>query len=200
MHFIVVVLLIITDQLSKLWVVKTLSYGERNPLGLGFNLTYTQNTGAAFGIFQNNTLILGGLSALVSVFLIVYLVKQVKQLHMLQLTALTLILAGAIGNMIDRFRLGYVIDFIDFYLPSINFDFAVFNVADSCVVIGAGLLLISNFRSSKPVTAQSPDQLNTTTSDTTSDTVSTTANEIPASTSSENPQANDENINSVKQS
>ncbi len=145
MHFILAAVLIATDQLSKFWVVKTLTFGERNPIGLGFNLTYTKNTGAAFGILQNSTLILGGLSALVSLLLIIYLVRQAKRIHFLQRSALTLILAGALGNMIDRFRLGYVVDFIDFYLPSINFDFAVFNVADSCVVIGAGLLMIANF-------------------------------------------------------
>ena len=61
----------------------------------------------------------------------------------LQNWALTLILAGAFGNMIDRFWLGYVRDFIHFQIPS--FSFAVFNIADSCVVVGAGLLLLSSF-------------------------------------------------------
>ena len=145
MHFIFAVVLIIADQLSKFWVVKTLTFGQRNPIGLGFNLTYTKNTGAAFGILQDSTLILGGLSAIVSLLLIIYLARQAKHIHFLQRSSLTLILAGALGNMIDRFRLGYVVDFIDFYLPSINFDFAVFNVADSCVVIGAGLLMLTNF-------------------------------------------------------
>ncbi len=151
MHFIFAAVLIIIDQLSKLWVVNMLSFGERNYIGLGFNLTYTKNTGAAFGILQNSTLILGSLSALVSLLLIIYLARQAKNISPLQRSALTLILAGALGNMIDRFRLGYVIDFIDFYLPSINFDFAVFNVADSCVVIGAGLLMLTNFLPKKKV-------------------------------------------------
>ena len=152
MHFVFAAILIIVDQLSKLWVVKALSFGERNYLGLGFNLTYTKNTGAAFGILQDSTLILGSLSALVSLLLVIYLARQAKKISPLQRSALTLILAGALGNMIDRFRLGYVIDFIDFYLPSINFDFAVFNVADSCVVIGAGLLMLTNFLPKKKVT------------------------------------------------
>ena len=145
MYFIFALILIAVDQLSKFWVATTLTFGERNPLGLGFYLTHTKNTGAAFGILQNSTLLLGALSAIVSLLLIIYLVKQAKHMHSLQRSALTLILAGALGNMIDRFRLGYVTDFIDFYLPKINFDFAVFNVADSCVVIGAGLLMLTNF-------------------------------------------------------
>ncbi len=165
MHFVFAAVLIIADQLSKFWVEDIFTLGERNPIGLGFNLTYTRNTGAAFGILQNSTLILGGLSALVSLLLIIYLIKQAKHIHFLQRSSLTLILAGALGNMIDRFRLGYVVDFIDFYLPRINFDFAVFNVADSCVVIGAGLLMLTNFLPtrksesvSKGVSEENPSQ------------------------------------------
>ena len=144
MYLLVAALLVVADQLSKLWIVNTFPLnGPGHYIGLGFYFTYVQNTGAAFGIFQNNTLLLGVLSALVSVLLAVYLWRRARVTPTLQNWALTLILAGAFGNMIDRFWLGYVRDFIHFQIPSFNF--AVFNIADSCVVIGASLLLLSSF-------------------------------------------------------
>ncbi|MEM6430695.1 MAG: signal peptidase II [Deinococcota bacterium] len=149
MFLIVAGLLIAADQITKIWAVNTFALnGPGYPLGLGFHFTYIQNTGAAFGILQGRTLGLGILSAIVSVFLVVYLFRNGKSLSRLHYAALTLILGGAVGNMIDRFRLSYVIDFIHFYLP--NFDFPVFNLADSFVVIGAGLLMLSSFVDPKP--------------------------------------------------
>ena len=101
-----------------------------------------QNTGAAFGIFQDGTLPLGILSAIVSTAILIYLIVRGKRIPGLQRYAIAGILAGAIGNMIDRFRLGYVIDFIHFNIP--GFSFPVFNVAGSCVVIAAILLILSS--------------------------------------------------------
>lgn len=143
MHFIVVAALIIVDQLTKIWAVHALGNGGTIPLFLGFHFTYTKNTGAAFGIFQDNPYILGTLSALVSLALIIYLVRSAKTMSRLSLSAFSLILAGALGNMIDRFYLGFVRDMIDFHVGS--FYFPIFNFADSCVVIGAGLLLLASF-------------------------------------------------------
>lgn len=147
MHLIVAALLVAADQLTKIWAVNTFPLnGPSVPVGLGFHFTYTQNIGAAFGILQRGpaaTLLLGVLSAVVSLVILIYLLRRSQTLSRLQLSAFTLILAGAVGNMIDRFYLGYVRDFIHFYLP--NFNFPVFNVADSCVVIGAGLLILSSF-------------------------------------------------------
>lgn len=151
MHFIVIAVLIVIDQLSKIWAVHTLNNGvtmpthsgESIPLFLGFHFTYTINTGAAFGIFQNNTMILGVLSAVVSLALIIYLATSAKKMTRLNLSAFSLILAGALGNMIDRFYLGFVRDMIDFHVGS--FYFPIFNFADSCVVIGACLLLLASF-------------------------------------------------------
>ncbi|MCA9836116.1 MAG: signal peptidase II [Trueperaceae bacterium] len=147
-------LLIAADQLTKLWAASTFPLGSVGRyIGLGFYFTYVQNTGAAFGIFQgvnmplgpftlNGTSLLGILSATVSLFIFIYIWRNRTTMPRIQQTALTLILAGALGNMIDRFRLSYVIDFIHFNTPFLNFP--VFNVADSCVVIGAGLLIISS--------------------------------------------------------
>jgi signal peptidase II len=140
MHFVMAVALIIVDQIVKQWVVATYPLGGAGQyLGLGFRFTYEQNTGAAFSLFQGNPYALGTLSAVVSVAILTYLIVQRKTLGTLQRYALASILAGAVGNMIDRFRLGYVVDFIHFRVP--NFNFAVFNIADCCVVIGATVLI-----------------------------------------------------------
>lgn len=146
-YLIFAAVLVALDQLSKVWAVSTFPLGGPSvPLGLGFHFTYTRNIGAAFGILRHGpttTLLLGVLSAVVALGILVYLIRNSRTLPRVQAWAFTLILAGAVGNMIDRFALGYVRDFIYFYLP--NFNFPVFNVADSCVVIGAGLLIISSF-------------------------------------------------------
>ncbi len=137
-------LLLLADQLSKEWVVATYPlYGVEQYIGLGFYFTYNQNTGAAFSLFRDNPVYLGILSAVVSVAILSYLVVKWHKVATLQRYALASILAGAIGNMIDRFRLGYVVDFIHFKIPSFNFPY-IFNVADSCVVVGAILLLGSS--------------------------------------------------------
>ncbi len=143
MYFVLTALLLVLDQVTKWWSSSAFPLnGEGQYLFLGFYLTYVQNTGAAFGIFQDGTLPLGILSSVVSLAIIVYLVMKGKTMPVLQRYALASILAGAIGNMIDRFRLGYVVDFIHFNVP--GFSFPVFNVADSCVVIGAILLIGSS--------------------------------------------------------
>ena len=147
MYLIFAAALVVLDQLTKVWAVRNFPLGGPSvALGLGFHFTYTKNIGAAFGILQRGptaTLLLGVLSGVVALGILVFLIRNSKALPRVQAWAFTLILAGAVGNMIDRFTLGYVRDFIHFYLP--NFNFPVFNVADSCVVIGAGLLIISSF-------------------------------------------------------
>ena len=149
MFLFVAAALIAADQLTKLWASNVFPLGgEERYIGLGFYFTFVQNSGAAFGILQDGTLVLGILSAVVSAVLLVYLLLNRHKLTAFQTLALTLIFSGAVGNMIDRFRLGYVIDFIHFQIPSFNFP--VFNVADSCVVIGAGLLLIASFFHQEP--------------------------------------------------
>lgn len=124
------------------------------PLALGFNFTYVENTGAAFGFFRgvsfelfgltiDGVVLLGVVSLLVSVGLLVYLLTRGRALPFFGRFALYVILAGAVGNMIDRFAYHYVIDFIHFQVGSFNFP--VFNVADICVVLGAIMLFIWGF-------------------------------------------------------
>jgi signal peptidase II len=153
MFIVATVLLILLDQFSKYLVSTSLPLeGSGIRLGFGFYLTHVHNSGAAFGMLPNGTLALGVLSALVSLTILVYLLRFAATMPAIQRFALTLILAGALGNMIDRFRLGYVIDFIHFKLP--NFNFPVFNLADSCVVMGASLLILSSLFKPRRQTVQ----------------------------------------------
>jgi len=94
----------------------------------------------------DGTFLLGSLSAVVALVIALYLLRSGHRLAALTRIALALVLAGAAGNMIDRFRLHYVVDFIHFHVR--GFDFAVFNVADASIVVGAGLLLLASVLSS----------------------------------------------------
>ncbi len=102
-----------------------------------FHLTYSRNTGAAFSILRNKQSLLIGITLVVMVFLSVYLYKSVQSQEpwMLNL-ALAMILGGGIGNLIDRVRLNYVIDFFDFTL----INYPIFNIADCFIVVGTVIL------------------------------------------------------------
>lgn len=156
MTFLLAALMVAADQLSKAWVARNLPLNQTDIQVIpGFGITHTRNNGAAFGMLQDidftligihfdGTVLLGLLSAAVALALVAYLLAQRDHLSVLQRVALALVLAGAIGNMIDRLRLGYVVDFL--HLRSGSFSFPVFNVADACVVIGAALLVLSGLR------------------------------------------------------
>ncbi len=140
----VTVLGVVLDQLTKYLVVHNMEVGESVPLlGDKLQLTYVTNYGAAFGILADQRWVFLILSAVTIVLIVGYLLFADNQ-NRLQLVALSMILAGGIGNMIDRTVLGYVVDFIDVWL----FDFPVFNGADSFVCVGAGLLLLTIIRES----------------------------------------------------
>lgn len=123
------VLTFMVDQLTKYLVSNTFDYLQSLPvIPRIFHLTYVHNYGAAFGILQNRR----GLFILVSatvIALIVYFYKQLPKGWLTQV-AMGLVLGGTLGNLIDRLRLGYVIDFFDFRV------WPVFNIADSAIVIG----------------------------------------------------------------
>ena len=105
-----------------------------------FHITYTHNTGAAFSILEGQKWFFV-FSALIACIGIVGYINKSKDVTKLIKFALMLIIGGAIGNLIDRVVYGYVIDFLDFYI--FGYDFPVFNVADCCITIGTGLLLLS---------------------------------------------------------
>ena len=102
------------------------------------HLTYSENTGAAFGMLKDHRWVFLVSSTLFIAVIGVYLVTQAKKLHPLLGIALAFIMGGGIGNMIDRLTLGYVVDFINFEL----IHFAIFNAADSFVCIGAAMMVL----------------------------------------------------------
>lgn len=141
LFFTVAFLIIIADQLSKLWIRTHLTLGQSLPEIGFFRLTYGQNTGAVFGIFQGNNDILTILVVIEAIIILIYFFFfQVRYPFLdtrLNTVSLGLILGGLFGNLIDRIRLGYVIDFI-----SIG-PWPDFNIADSSGVIGVIILAFS---------------------------------------------------------
>ena len=130
---------IVLDQLSKLLAVKLLAPIGSVPLWEGvLHLTYVENRGAAFGMLADHRWVFMSISTIAITAIAIYLYSG-RNTSKLYTSALMLIVSGGIGNMIDRIALGYVVDFIDFAL----IDFAVFNIADSLVCIGAGLLVLA---------------------------------------------------------
>ncbi|MFH1354767.1 MAG: signal peptidase II [Candidatus Omnitrophota bacterium] len=142
MIYIIVLIILSLDQSTKLLITKNFVHHESLPLLKGvFHITLTHNTGAAFGILKNQ-LPLFIFTSLFAVCLIYAIIRKHKEGRFYSL-ALSLILGGALGNLIDRVRLGYVIDFLDFRI------WPVFNIADSAITIGAVLLAVSVLRTKK---------------------------------------------------
>lgn len=130
--------LVAVDQITKLLTRANIPLHESIPFIPGLmDLTYVQNTGAAFSLLNEHTWILTIISAVVSVVVLVALLKKIFT-HPLGQTCLALVLAGAVGNLIDRAFFGFVTDM--FQTTFMNF--AVFNVADICVVVGGIALCV----------------------------------------------------------
>jgi len=125
------------DQLTK-WLAVIYLQGEPSfPLWKDvLHFTFVKNEGAAFGMLSEQRWIFMVVSAVAILALLVYLIRWRPKSRLVQIS-LAMIVGGGIGNMIDRIALGYVIDFIDFTL----IDFAVFNVADSFVTVGAFMMM-----------------------------------------------------------
>ena len=136
---IVIVALIIADQAVKFWTVATLELGQSASFLPGLvELLRVHNYGAAWSSFSGMRWLLVALTSAVMIFLFVLLVKKMVR-HPMGLMGLTLILSGGVGNLIDRIRLGYVVDMFHFeFWPS----YPVFNVADICVVAGVIIFLV----------------------------------------------------------
>ena len=126
------------DQLTKWLTVVNLAEYESFPLWQDvLHFTYVKNTGMAFGMLKDHRWVFMVFSTIAIVALIVYLFRFRPESRWMQV-AMAMIIGGGIGNMIDRVLLGYVVDFIDFTL----INFAVFNVADSFVCVGAGIMIL----------------------------------------------------------
>ncbi len=132
---------VLVDQLTKLWTVAALDVGESVEFLPGIlRFTYIQNEGAAFGMLSEQRWVFMIVSTVALGALLIYLWKFRPE-SLWACTAMSLIIGGGIGNMIDRVRLEYVIDMIDFCaFPTLWM--WVFNVADACVCVGAGILIV----------------------------------------------------------
>lgn len=129
---IIIVASIALDQYTKFLANNNLSAIDTYPvINNVFHLTFVKNRGAAFGILQNQRWFFITITFVIILVIIYYLLRH-KPDNKLMLVSLAMIIGGAVGNLIDRIRLGYVIDFFDFRL----INFAVFNVADSFIVVG----------------------------------------------------------------
>lgn len=132
------------DQSSKAWAVRRLHLGNDMPVIRGFlNFAYAQNTGVAFSMLDDHgDMGRWGLSivSLVAATLVIYFFWRTPRTDDRMLGSLALLLAGIAGNVADRLRLGFVIDFIDVQFGS--WHYPTFNVADMAIVIGAGLLIL----------------------------------------------------------
>lgn len=137
-YLIVCALFIAADILTKYAVTSNMSVGSTIPLIDGvFHLTYVRNTGAAFSMLSGQRVFLILLPVVIIVALLIYVIVK-KPRSKLLLLSFSMIISGGIGNLIDRIRLGYVIDFFDFRL----INFPVFNVADIWVTVGGALFII----------------------------------------------------------
>ncbi|WP_133127123.1 signal peptidase II [Legionella nagasakiensis] len=138
---------ILLDQGSKYWALHNLSFYQPLPVMPMLNLTLAYNTGAAFSFLSGagewHRWFFAGFSLLMSIALTIWILRSASS-ALLQLMALSLILGGALSNLIDRATLGHVIDFIDVYYK--NHHWPIFNIADSAICLGAGLLFIDLFK------------------------------------------------------
>lgn len=135
----IIFLSVIIDQLSKYLIEKNLVYGESIPIIKNiFYFTYIKNNGVAFGLFSNLKSFLVFFTIITIAAIFFYYHKLQTQNRKLQVS-FALILGGAFGNLIDRLFWGEVRDFLDFRI------WPIFNIADSCICIGIGLILLNSF-------------------------------------------------------
>jgi signal peptidase II len=129
------------DQLTKAMVLRFVPFQESIVVIPGFfSVTHVYNTGAAFGMLHDSNLLFIGISAAAFIGLVV---MRHHFTGYLLLSGWALLLAGILGNVTDRLRLGHVVDFLDFQIG--GYHWPSFNVADSCICIAAGLFLLSSF-------------------------------------------------------
>ncbi len=139
LYFLLAALAVALDRLTKSWAATSLRLAPGGTIPLikdALHFTYVENTGAAFGMLEGFRYALVVVMAAAIVVIVWELIRKRGHIPTLYGLALSLVLGGAIGNLWDRALYGFVVDFVDFRL----INFAVFNVADSCICIGAVLL------------------------------------------------------------
>ncbi|MCM3698471.1 signal peptidase II [Paenibacillus macerans] len=142
-YFLIALIVFLIDQGTKYLIATGLTIGEQIPvIGNFFLITSHRNTGAAFGILKDQRWFFIVVTTVVVIGIIWYLLKVRKQRNKLLPTALSLVLGGAFGNFLDRAVSGEVVDFLQFNFGS--YTFPIFNVADSCIVIGVALIILDS--------------------------------------------------------
>lgn len=136
-YFSLALILLVIDQLTKWWVSVSLEFGVPNNLiGNVIRLTRVHNDGGAFGIFPGGGVVFIIVSSVVSLILLLILLTMQIDSRLIK-AGMALVLAGAIGNLIDRIRWGYVLDFFEVR------GFPIFNVADACITVGAVCIILA---------------------------------------------------------
>lgn len=160
-YFLIALVIFLIDQGTKYLIVTRLNIGDEIPvIGDFFLITSYRNRGAAFGILQDQRWFFI-IFTIVVVIGIVWYIQKVKHLpNKLFPFSLSLVLGGTIGNFLDRLLMGEVVDFLKFNFGS--YTFPIFNVADSCIVIGFGLIVLDTFldirREKKELPAKAAEQ------------------------------------------
>lgn len=145
LYLLIVVLIFAFDQMTKSFVERTIPHGVSVPIIPGFfDLIHTENSGIAFSLFAGASgswkmVLMIGVSIALLVAVVIVALKS-KELNWATGVGLALVIGGACSNLLDRIRFGQVLDFLDFYHRS--YHWATFNLADSAIVAGAGLLLL----------------------------------------------------------
>ncbi len=141
----IAVISVILDQIVKYLIISKSTLYKKNPVIDGFfNITYVQNRGAAWGILNNNIILLVVITVLALGLICSFIFKE-SNIKKLDIVLYGMLLGGIIGNFIDRIFRGYVIDFLDFII--FGYDFPVFNIADMLIVISVGIMIITYWRS-----------------------------------------------------
>jgi len=141
----IIALVSASDQLCKLWIRTHLELGESLVITDRLSFIYVGNTGSAFGLLANQAFLIIIISIAALLFILLFL-RYLSPATNLSIASISLIMGGAVGNLIDRLRFGYVTDFIYFRLWG-NFHWPAFNIADAAITVGVFVLIYSFYRS-----------------------------------------------------
>jgi signal peptidase II len=141
MEFIIIIAGILLDRITKIWAASSLlGNGDIVVIKGVFSLSYLENRGAAFGIFQNRVYLLAAVTIIVLLGMVYYMLRYKPESRLLKIS-FAFIISGALGNLYDRLSYNYVVDFIMFHYKEVYY-FPSFNVADMLVVSGTALMLL----------------------------------------------------------
>lgn len=142
MELFIIIFTILIDQVSKYGAIKFLKNSQPYKIiGDFFQFNYVENRGAAFGILEHRRIFFIIITIIIILFISTYLVKNYSNLNVITRLSFSMLIGGAAGNLIDRIRFGYVVDFISFRIKGV-YSFPVFNLADTFIVISTFLIVI----------------------------------------------------------